>query len=315
TQLATRTGNTYGKNDNDLTEIIQCNERYQNMYSSVATVLIDATQPLTDVIQSVTSIIGCNSFTPFFEVNEILSYFTGTLFHIFPNILTALYLTGSLTYGDFQIGSSDIDLLVVLQRSPNGNEVRQLQRFCQELEQRYPRWSKRFECSFIPESWLRSTAIPSAPRPYVNGGTYSECTYGNEWVINLYALQECGRPIVGPAPQNIIPHTQLIEVQAASKDDLIEEWLPRINDPAPFQRNGYDPNHLRAYAILTMCRILHRSNHAGIASKHKAAEWVGNTYPQWATMIHEAESWSHGESCSSDAEVRALIQFTADAIL
>ncbi|AVP87849.1 hypothetical protein phytr_9200 [Candidatus Phycorickettsia trachydisci] len=55
-----------------------------------------------------------NNITTQKSVTEILKFFASSITKIFQQKLAGLYLTGSLSYNDFDISKSDIDLLVVL---------------------------------------------------------------------------------------------------------------------------------------------------------------------------------------------------------
>jgi hypothetical protein len=104
-------------------------------------------------------------------------------------------------------------------------------------------------------------------------------------------------------------------VRAASRQDLIEDWLPKVADPGAFHRAGYDSDHLKAHAVLTMCRVLQRAKHDGIASKRIASRWVKETYgAPWRSLVEQAENWRHGKLMASDQEVKDFIKFTAQEI-
>ena len=61
--------------------------------------------------------------TQYPDVNEVLNLLSTQLQEIFGDKLIALYLTGSLSYGDFDYGSSDIDFLAVLSKDLTANEL------------------------------------------------------------------------------------------------------------------------------------------------------------------------------------------------
>jgi predicted nucleotidyltransferase len=62
--------------------------------------------------------------TPYKDINSLLLLLAESLQEILSEQLLGLYLTGSLTYGDFDRGSSDIVLLAVLDR-PLSKEQRE----------------------------------------------------------------------------------------------------------------------------------------------------------------------------------------------
>ena len=86
--------------------------------------------------------------------------------------LLACYVTGSLSYGDFDPGSSDIDYLVILDREISPEERTRLESLHADLFDRYPIWRERVEGSYITHDMLQSVDPPPEPRPYINGGAF-----------------------------------------------------------------------------------------------------------------------------------------------
>jgi len=252
--------------------------------------------------------------TKYEDVNQVLELLTDGLVKLLNTKLVGLYLTGSLTYGDFNRESSDIDFIAVLKVELTDNEFEKIRELHKVIAGKAPHWSKTLEGSYITLDMLETTEAPADERPYVNGGKLSYCRYGNEWIINLYALQECGRVLFGKDLSSILPRVTIEQVRAASKDDLLKEWAQKIDDPDAFSSPGYDPEHIKNYATLTMCRILHRVNNDNIASKKVASKWVKKTYPEWTNLVERAERWVHGAKMGSDEEVKNFISFTVDRV-
>ncbi len=251
-------------------------------------------------------------FTPYKDINEILAQLAGGLTSILADRLVGFYLTGSLTYGDFDRGSSDIDYLVVMKEPISTSQRRLLAVLHTETGERYPEWRERIEGSYVTLDMLPNVRPPNIGRPYVNQGAFWEPDppYGNEWLLNLYVLRECGVSLIGPEPPELIGPITIDDVREASKRDLIDDWLPKADDPAAFE-----DSHLQAYVTLTLCRILHRAANDGVASKRVASAWVKETYGEpWWPLVERAERWSHGEDMVSNAEVRAFIRFTAQVL-
>jgi hypothetical protein len=250
--------------------------------------------------------------TPYADVNAVLSHLSDGVTGLLGEQLLGLYLTGSLTCGDFDPGSSDIDFLAVLGKELSDEQLGAITDMHERIGAAVPRWATRLEGSYITKDMIATKDRPTRKRPYVNGGEINLSRYGNEWTINLYALKECGIAILGPAPKEMFPRVDIDDVRAASRQDLIDDWLPKLADPDAFHQASYDSNHLRAYAVLTMCRILHRATHDGIASKRVASKWVRETCGEpWSHLVEQAENWRHGEKLATDEEVKDFIEFTA----
>jgi predicted nucleotidyltransferase len=248
--------------------------------------------------------------TPHEDVNQVLELLAEGLKELLGGQIVGLYLTGSLTYGDFDKVSSDIDFLAVLDKPLTDQQLKAVKQLHQQIGKAVPFWAKRLEGSYITAEMIKSKDRPEEQRPYVNGGKVNLYKYGNEWTINLYALQETGVAILGKEPREMFPKVTIEDVRAASKQDLLSDWQPKLDDPNAFNHEGYDSNHLKAYAVLTMCRVLHRAKNDGIASKRVTSKWVKETYKEWSSLVERAEQWQHGKQMSSDDEVKDFIRFT-----
>lgn len=252
------------------------------------------------------------TLTPHQDVNQVIADLTRGISEVLGDQLVGLYLTGSLTYGDFDRGSSDIDYLAVLSHEIDDAQRAALIRVHSDVGDRFPEWRERVEGSYVTQAMLSSNEPPEQGRPYVNGGQFwnPDPPYGNEWILNLYVLRDCGVALAGPDPKDLIGPVEIADVRAASKRDLLDERVPTLDDPTI-----YDDPHQQAYTVLTLCRILHRNANDEVASKRVASSWVKDRYGEpWRSLVERAEGWSHGEPLATADEVKAFIRFTRDEI-
>lgn len=250
--------------------------------------------------------------TPHHDINDLLDELASGLREILGDQLLALYLTGSLTYGDFDRGSSDIDFLAILGEALDDGQRASLVTLHTAIGDRFPEWRERIEGSYITAGMLPNLLPPAQGRPYINQGAFwnPDPPYGNEWLLNLYVLHECGIALVGPEPRDLIGPVAIADVRDASRRDLLEEWVPKIDNAAFFE-----DSHLQAYVTLTLCRILHRATHDEVASKRVAAAWVREQCGEpWRSLVERAERWAHGTDMESNQEVRDFIGFTRDTL-
>jgi hypothetical protein len=134
--------------------------------------------------------------------------------------------------------------------------------------------------------------------------------YGNEWLLNLYALRECGIALVGPPPRELVAPIDIELVREASANDLLSEWEPLLHDPSKF-----DDSHQQAYFTLTLCRILHRASTDEIVSKPEAAARVAREFGEpWSSLVGKAQGWRHGRSLDCMAATPEFIRFNCDGV-
>lgn len=243
--------------------------------------------------------------TPYDDVNAVLDDVTREAVNILQDNLVGLYLTGSLSYGDFNRGSSDIDLVAIVQRPVSADELLQLQALHRKIEVQHPVWAARVEASYTPQYMLENVLPPDEPRPYYGGGTfYPAAQYGNEWIINNYWLCHTGIPLSGANFKTLLPNVDMAEVQKASLRDLFREWEPKLCEP-----EWLDNPHYQAYLAVNLCRILYTVMQSKLGSKKVSAAWVKSAYPQWQPLIEAAEAWRYGMELHHEAETLEFLRF------
>jgi predicted nucleotidyltransferase len=241
------------------------------------------------------------------EVDELLVRLVGEVPKILNNNLVGIYLTGSLTYGDYKPKSSDVDLVVVTKHQLTPKRLLAVENFHKQLKVDYPIFKKRVECSYVPRKMLFEVRPPIEPRPYVGEGKfYQEALYGNEWLINNYWLHRCGIALVGPEFRTLVKSIDMTEVRKACQCDLETEWLPKINN-----RDYLNNPHYQAYFVVNLCRIAYALKHDQLTTKTGAAFWMKQTYPQWVSLIDEAINWEYGKKMNRTTEAIELAKFVA----
>ena len=130
------------------------------------------------------------SITPYPEIDQLLSFFTSRIASILRTNLKGIYLTGSLSYNDFNYNSSDIDIMVMLNRPISTEELKVIAQFHQQLEQKFKFWSKRLECTYTPIDMLSRIKPPSQPRPWYWIEGFVLSGYFNDKLVNKWQDEE-----------------------------------------------------------------------------------------------------------------------------
>ncbi len=220
-------------------------------------------------------------------VNRVLDELLPGLMGALGENLTALYLFGSLVWGDFDAHISDIDLLCVTARMIDENQFTGLDRLHQGLITRHPRFEDRLEIAYLSLEGMGSIRKQSSRIAVISPGEpfhFKEA--GRDWLLNLYIIQEKGRSLYGLPPGQLIPPISKVEFleQVRLQAEEWRAWIIHTRSSRPYQ----------GYAILTMCRALYAVKNGEQVSKRQAAEWVMATYPQYAGAVREALGWRSG---------------------
>jgi predicted nucleotidyltransferase len=200
--------------------------------------------------------------------------------------LVGIYLYGSLTQGAFSARRSDIDVLAVLQRSPTRRQFRELGRRLERAGAE-DKWIGRIQMQVL----LRDRLLRSDKRgAYFQFGVLKRSGSDGNPLIWVNVL-DSGITLAGVRAESILPPITETMVRAALIRE-IEYLRAEVADSASPWR---DKRFYRAYAVLTVCRILYTLSVGGVVSKPKAAAWALRKLPsRWHGLIRAAQSSDRG---------------------
>ncbi|HSH55965.1 MAG TPA: nucleotidyltransferase domain-containing protein [Candidatus Limnocylindrales bacterium] len=101
-----------------------------------------------------------HKLTPYEDVNKVLELLARGLKELLGGQLVGLYLTGSLTYGDFDKGSSDIDFLAILNNPLSDEQLETIKQLHQQIGEAVPFWAKRLEGSYVSVEMIKTKERP-----------------------------------------------------------------------------------------------------------------------------------------------------------
>ena len=224
--------------------------------------------------------------TLYSDVNKILMLLRTEVKEILQNQFVGMYLYGSLSSGDFEPNSSDIDFLVVTQEILPDKTVSELESMHNRIWKTGMKWAAKLEGSYVHRKLIRRHNPDGAPCPTVNEGKFFIDKRGSDWIIQRHVIRECGVVLDGPNPKILIDFVSPDEIRRAIMGILHEWWFPMLNDPAWLRDKKAGD---RAFAVITMCRVLHGLEHGTIVSKPKAIQWVQSQLDErWIQLIHKA---------------------------
>ena len=222
--------------------------------------------------------------TPYSEVNSLLDELLSHQQKILRDKLVGLYLYGSLVTGDFDIKISDIDLLCAVSKDITSIEFEKLQEMHTNFAKRHPTWNDRIEVQYLSIDGLQTFKTKPTKMAAISPGDPFHILEANkDWLVNWYIVQEKGIVLFGTDPKKIIDHISTEEFIQIVKNHARSwpEWVKTI----PKRRGS------QAYAIITLCRAYYSLTHGEQVSKRKAAAWMQQQFPEWASLIQEALQW------------------------
>jgi len=229
------------------------------------------------------------------------------------NQLVGMYLYGSLSSGDFDLETSDIDFLVVTTSALSDKTIAELESMHHRIWKSGLKWAAKLEGSYIPKRDIRRHDPHSAPCPTVNEGMFYLDKRGSDWIIQRHVIRENGIVLAGPDPKTLIDPVSPEDIRYAVVGVLHEWWFPMLEDPSWLKRHGAE---YHAFAILTVCRALYALEHGTIVSKPTAARWAEDALGErWSRIIERALVPRHDKPDQGlFDESLELIRFTRDQI-
>ncbi|GCE07293.1 hypothetical protein KDAU_46220 [Dictyobacter aurantiacus] len=222
--------------------------------------------------------------TPYDDINGLIAQLLSEVRQIFGDRLAGFYLFGSLVTGDFDRGSSDIDLVAVTSTEIDEKEFEALRRMHEDFAVKNREWEGRIEVAYLSAAALKAFKDRRHRMAIISPGEpFHVIEAGKDWLMNWYTVREKGVVLLGPSPAALIPPISKEEYVQAVKEYalLYHERIHRLPVHRPSQ----------AYAILSMCRVLYTSRTGEQVSKKQAALWAMKEFPQWAALIQQALVW------------------------
>jgi predicted nucleotidyltransferase len=209
--------------------------------------------------------------TLYSDVNEVLNLLLQHAKRILGDRFVGMYLYGSLSSGDFNPETSDIDFLVVTTELLPDDIIAELEAMHKETWATSSKRAGELEGSYVPKELIRRHDPNGLPCPTVNEGEFYVDRRGSDWIIQRHVIREMGVIVEGPDPKTLIDPVTPDDIRGAVLGVLSEWWFPMLDDPSWLQSHG---NKYHAFAVITMCRALHALEHGTVVSKPKAVQWA-----------------------------------------
>ena len=246
--------------------------------------------------------------TPYPDVNTVLNLLLRNVKEILGDKFVGMYLYGSLSSGDFDPETSDIDFLVVTTEHISVEKVAALEAMHKQSWATSSKRALELEGSYVPKDLIRRHDPQGVPCPTVNEGKFYMDRRGSDWIIQRHVVREQGVVVEGPDPKTLIDFVSPGEIRAAVRGILHEWWFPMLKDPSWLHehRSAYC-----AFAVITMCRALHALEYGTVVSKPRATQWAKQTLAKpWLTLINQAVTASrHGSQEDFLDETLEFIRF------
>jgi hypothetical protein len=244
------------------------------------------------------------------DVNAVLDVLLSGIQAILADQFVGMYLYGSLSSGDFNPASSDIDFAVVTAGVLPAETVSALEAMHINIWASGTHWAQKLEGAYLTKDLMRRHHPDGPPCPNVNEGRFLVDRRGSDWVIQRHVIREYGVVVKGPPPKTLIDPVFPEQIRQAVSGVLHEWWFPMLDDPAWLREHG---SGYHAFAVVSMCRVLHALEHGTIVSKPAAAQWTQAQFDgRWNALIEKALAAQSGNGPGFLDETLDFIRFTKE---
>jgi hypothetical protein len=249
-----------------------------------------------------------NAPTPYAEVNAVLRLLLDSARPILGDKLVGLYCYGSLSSGDFDPESSDVDFLFVTEGDLSPETLDALRAMHADIFASGLRYAKKLEGSYIPRGALRRYDPANAKHPTMGmDWEFHVGQHGSNWIIERHIVREGGVVVWGPPPKTLIDPVPADDLHAAVCE-MLPFWQGQLAEGA--DTAWLETRDYQAFAMLTMCRILYSLSVGDVVSKPQAAAWALETLDaEWRPLIEKALAWRHEHTRDDLSETFGFMRF------
>lgn len=223
------------------------------------------------------------------DLKDFLQSIKTSLPKLLGNTLFGVYIYGSLSCKSFEEHTSDVDIIVVINRKLNDSEFEKLKIFYDSKKIKKSRWVDRLEMDYVVHAVLND--LNSVVKfkhgikttHFAHGKLHRKANSDGGNPINWLNIKQCGIPLFGPLPKKFAPEINTDLVIAAMRRGLKEIKSDLRDIPKKDLRH-------QVFTAATLCRIAYVLEKGKMVSKKTALRWAGNNFPLETRLIAKVAS-------------------------
>ena len=196
-----------------------------------------------------------------------------TLLHTFPTKIYGIYIYGSLSYGDFDEVTSDVDVIVVIKEPFTKVDIKSLEGIVEQYRLSHKDWLKRTELDFVEIGEINQKVNNTIETVRISDSTVKSGVKMHGASIDLANLSECGIVLFGPHPATFMPRVSRELLTQALREKFLD--LKR-NIPTWMTLNLWN----QAFIVVQLCRVIYTLKTNKYGSKKTATKWCTENLPE-----------------------------------
>lgn len=219
-------------------------------------------------------------------VQQVTGLFLSLADEARPGLVEGLYLHGSLGFGEWYDGRSDVDYVAVLAERPDDATVELLREVHAELGTTFAR--PPFDGFHLTWDDLRRSPSACPDLPCTQAGLFHEAERLDVHPVTWHELARHGVTVRGPALADVEIWTDDAELRRYTHDNLGSYWAETAESLARFPAEAGKPD-IVAWCVLGVCRLHHLLATGELTSKTGAGRYAITAFGEkWRPIVTEA---------------------------
>jgi hypothetical protein len=219
-------------------------------------------------------------------VHQVTDLFLSLADEAMPRLVVGLYLHGSLGFGEWYDGRSDIDYVAVLAERPGTRTVATLREVHDEVATTFQR--PPFDGFHVTWDDLARPSYACPDVPCTQAGLFHEEARLDVHPVTWHELARHGITVRGPALSEVEIWTDDAELRRYSHENLGTYWREQADALAQFPAEAGKPE-IVAWCVLGTSRLHHLLATGALASKTDAGRYAAATFGErWRSIVTEA---------------------------
>ena len=220
------------------------------------------------------------------EVQQVTGMFLSLVDDAAPGLVEGLYLHGSLGFGEWYAGRSDIDFVAVLAERPDATRVDLLRDVHARLAETFPR--PAYDGLHLTWDDLAGSPYDCPDLPCTQGGYFHDEARLDLHPVTWHELAHHGVTVRGPEPARFAIWTDQRALREYTHANLEGYWAQEVDALRRFPEEAAKPEQV-AWQVLGTARLHHLLATDALTSKSGAGRYAFTAFDdRWRDIITEA---------------------------
>lgn len=219
-------------------------------------------------------------------VDQVTRLFLSLVDDALPGLVEGLYLHGSLGFGEWYDGRSDVDYVAVLRERPDDATVRRLREVHEQVSETFLR--PPFDGFHLTWADLARSPEDCPDLPCTQAGTFHDLARLDVHPVTWHELARHGVTVRGPATSTVEIWSDDRVLREYTHANLATYWRDQADALAQFPAEAGNPD-IVAWCVLGTSRLHHLLATGALTSKTGAGRYAVATFGErWRPLVTEA---------------------------